>query len=190
MRGGVTGCTSGSEPEDLGSTPSPAASLRQVRTPRSMKIPTFTKNQWITISGSMVVLVVGVATIYFQHPTTSYAPQIMENSSGAVQVQGNGNTIVATPNREPITQYNILSTSEKIDDGLFHTKIEVLISFDKKGGLNISPKIYCEEFKDRERRTFQFEGGVYSGLVFNLDCKSSEPIQEGNNEYFKYINNK
>lgn len=25
MRGGVTGCTSGSEPEDLGSTPSPAA---------------------------------------------------------------------------------------------------------------------------------------------------------------------
>ncbi len=140
------------------------------------------------ITGLLGLFGVGLI-IYFQHPTTSYAPQTMENSSGGVQVQGNGNTIVATPNHEPITRYKILSVSEKLDDGLFHTKIEVGVFFDKKGGLHISPKIYCDEYKDRERRLFQSEGDVYSGLVFNVDCKSSEPIQEGNNEYFKYINN-
>jgi|SRR3989344_3600764 len=144
-----------------------------------------------SISGA-IFLIAAIATIYqvfFQHPTTSYAPQTMENSSGGLQVQGDGNIIVATPNREPITQYKILSTTEKLEDG-FHTKIEILISFDKKGRLHISPKIYCEEYKDRERRVFQFEGGAYSGLVFNLNCRSSELIQEGNDEYFKYINDK
>ncbi len=145
---------------------------------------------------TILAALAAVATIYqvvFQTPDyvekiNNYAPQSMKDSNGGVQVQGNGNVIVTTPNREPITQYNILSASEKLNDGLFHTKIEVLVSFDKRGGLHISQKIYCEEYKDRERRIFQFEGGAYSGLVFNLDCKSSESIQGGNNEYFKYTN--
>lgn len=140
------------------------------------------------IMGLLSLFGVGL-TIYFQRPSASYAPQTMENSSGGVQIQGNGNTIVATPNHEPITEYNVLSVSEKLNDGLFHTKIEVRVAFDKQGGLHISPKIYCDEYKNRERRNFSFEGGVYSGLVFNLDCKSKEPIQGGNDEYFKYINN-
>jgi preprotein translocase subunit SecG len=147
--------------------------------------------QKISVIVAVILFVLGLVVNYLiQQPTTNYAPQTAEVQSGnVIQVQGNGNTIVPTLNHEPITQYKILSTSEKRDGNLLHTKLEVLVSFDKQGGLQISPKIYCEEYKDRERRVFQFEGGAYSGLVFNLDCKSSEPMQEESGEYFKYINN-
>lgn len=146
--------------------------------------------KWSVITAIIIFVLGLIANYYFQPPTISYAPQNAETKVGdVIQVQGNGNTIVLTLNHKPITQYNILSPSKESGDNLFHTRLEVLVSFDKQGGLHISPKIYCEEFKDRERRVFQFEGNAYSGLVFNLDCKSSELMEEGNSEYFEYINN-
>ncbi len=145
-----------------------------------------------TIQAAIISLLGVGLIVYFQQSTktTNYAPQTATTTSGSIiQLQGNGNKIETIPDHEPITQYNILTKSERLSDGLFHTKIEVLVAFDKKGGLHISPKLYCDEYKDRERRPFHFEGVYYSGLVFNVECTSPESIQEGNSEYFEYINN-
>jgi len=50
-----------------------------------MKFPTFNKNQWIAISGSLIVLGVGLAALYFQQATTR---QSVENSPSSINTIG------------------------------------------------------------------------------------------------------
>ena len=58
-----------------------------------MKFSKFSKNQWIAISGTLAVLIVGFATIYFQQPTTK---QSVDHSPGSINTIGQtGGTNIA-----------------------------------------------------------------------------------------------
>lgn len=58
-----------------------------------MKLPKFSKTQWIGISGTMAVFIVGFATIYFQDQTNKQSVKDSPNSINTIGQTGGTNII-------------------------------------------------------------------------------------------------
>lgn len=58
-----------------------------------MKFPKFTTNQWIGISSTIAVLIVGFVTIYFQRSTNQISVQDSPNSINTIEQTGGTNII-------------------------------------------------------------------------------------------------
>jgi len=122
--------------------------------------------------------------------STTYAPQIIENSPHSVQVQGSV-TVIAKPNPVPEVSYILKAPSDFIENGKYYTRIEVRIAYAQEGKLRIDDKrLTCKELSQTWNTVKKPNDPImYSGLIWQLDCESKEPIME-NADYFSYRNNK
>jgi|SRR3989344_1743156 len=89
-----------------------------------MKTPRLTRNQWIAIVGLLVPVLAAVITIFWQRPTTEYAPQTIQNSPGGIQVQGNLN-VENNEFPKPTIEYSTTSAISLGRDGLYHQTFEL-----------------------------------------------------------------
>lgn len=114
--------------------------------------------------------------------STTYAPQKSNNSPGAIQVQGSGNTIITNPEPEPkIVSYGIKKDSSLQANGEYYTKIDLTISHFRSGNIIIDPKaeIACVRQEHYIDPTYARNDHI------ELDCLSKIPLKE-NQSYFSY----
>jgi hypothetical protein len=139
----------------------------------------FFLNPWTVAVGAGLIL---LAVSYFvgvgkgvpgSKLEENYAPQQMNGSPDGVQVQGNGNIVNKYPPAK--LSYDILSSSQKQSDGLYHTTFGIYVYYAQgmdAPNITISKVLNCPAIDETNTSVSLVPNGERIGL----SCTSKDSI--------------